>query len=98
LLGGCGLYVPEIQDFPATPVQGDLLVKAIVSSVHCEVANAVKEVIDRDKQGAAYNRGKRSAAWLDQWGAQMALSLTVEEKSTLNPTAMWTLMNPLIFK
>jgi hypothetical protein len=99
LLGGCGLYVPEIQDFPATPIQGQLLVQAIITSVHCEVANAVKEVRDRDKDAAArgLNHGKRSAKWLDNWGAQMALTLTVEEKSTLNPTAVWTPLNPSMF-
>jgi hypothetical protein len=93
LLGGCGLYVPEIQEFPATPPQGQLLVQAIVTSVHCEVANAVKFVIDQDRRGAAVN-GRRSAAWLDKWGAQIALTLTVEEKSTLNPTAVWTPLSP----
>jgi hypothetical protein len=93
LAGGCGLFVPEIQDFPATAPDGQLLVQAIITSVHCEVADAVKAVIDADRLGAAVN-GRRSAAWLDHWGAQMTLTLTVEEKSTLNPTAVWTPLSP----
>jgi hypothetical protein len=93
-LGGCGTYVPEIQDFPATRAQGSLLVNAIVTSVHCEVANAIKYVIDQDRRAAALN-GKPSAAWLNQWGAQITLTLTTEEKSTLNPTAVWTPPSPL---
>jgi hypothetical protein len=93
VVSGCGLIVPELQEFPATPPDGQLLVQAIVTSVHCEVADAVKAFIDQDIQNAAVN-GTRSGAWLDHWGAQMALTLTVEEKSTLNPTAVWTPISP----
>jgi hypothetical protein len=93
-VSGCGTYVPEIQDFPATRDQGSLLVNAIVTSVHCEVANAIKYVIDQDRRATALN-GKSSAAWLNQWGAQITLTLTTEEKSTLNPTAVWTPASPL---
>jgi hypothetical protein len=93
-LSGCGTYVPDIQDFPATRAQGAVLVNAIVTSVHCEVANAIKYVIDQDKIAAALN-GRPSAAWLNHWGAQITLTLTTEEKSTLNPTATWIPASPL---
>lgn len=94
-LSGCGTYVPDIQDFPATRAQGAVLVNAIVTSIHCEVAKAVKYVIDQDRIAATYNGGRRSAAWLEHWGAQITLTLTTEEKSTLNPTATWTPVSPL---
>jgi hypothetical protein len=94
-LGGCGTYVPEIEDFPATRVQEPVLVNAIVTSIHCEIANAIKYVIDQDRRAATYNNGRRSAAWLEHWGAQITLTLTTEEKSTLNPTATWTPISPL---
>jgi hypothetical protein len=94
LLSGCGTYVPDIQDFPATQAQGETLVKAIVTSINCEIGNAVKSVIDKDKEGAKVN-GFRSAAWLEHWGAQITLTLTTEEKSTLNPTATWLPVSPL---
>jgi len=39
LVGACGLVVPEIQESPTDQAGGQLLVKAIVNSVHCEVKN-----------------------------------------------------------
>jgi hypothetical protein len=93
-VSGCGLTVPEIEDFPATPADGQLLVQAIVNSVHCEVSNAVRWVIDHDKENAKSNRRKRATEWFEQWGAQITLQLTIEEKSTLNPNAVWMPLSP----
>ena len=94
LVGGCGLYVPELEDFPGGPPDGQALVQAIVTSVHCEVADAVRYVIDQDILDAKQFHQKRSATWLYNWGAQIALTLTVEEKSVLNPTGVWTPVSP----
>jgi hypothetical protein len=91
LVGGCGLTVPEIQEFPGTPGDGQLLVQAIVQSVHCEVVDAVNDLY---KQAKKYPQVKILTDKLDKWGVQMALSLTTEEKSTLNPTAVWTPVSP----
>jgi hypothetical protein len=93
-VGGCGLVVPEIEDFPGGPADGQALVQAITTSVHCEVADAVRYVIDQDIADAKQFHQKRSATWLYNWGAQIALTLTVEEKSGLNPTAVWTPLSP----
>ncbi|MET4070664.1 hypothetical protein ABID58_005471 [Bradyrhizobium sp. S3.2.6] len=88
-LGGCGLRVPDLQEFPAAPIDGQLMVQSIVTSVHCEIANAVKFVINRDLELARLNHGKRYAEWLETWGVQVSLTLTIEEKSSLNPNAVW---------
>jgi len=91
LLGGCGTYVPEIQDFPGTSVDGQLLVKEIVRNVHCEVKRAVTYVIDQDKKLASYNGGVRLAPWLeDNWGVTIQLTLTIDEKSSVNPNLKYT--------
>jgi len=89
-LAGCGTFVPEIQEFPYDSTDGELLVHAIVVSVHCELRNAIATVINNDLLAAKRNKGARQAAYLDNWGAQLALTLQVEEKTTLNPTAAWT--------
>jgi hypothetical protein len=94
LVSGCGLSVPEIEDFPGGPPDGQVLIQAIVTSVHCEVADAVRYVIDQDIQDAKQFHQKLSATWLYKWGAQIALTLTVEEKSVLNPTSVWTPLSP----
>ena len=89
-LAACGTYVPELQEFPGGPADGQLLVQDIVQSVHCEVANAVNEVIEADKLLAKEkNHGFRSIAWLDSWGVQLTLTLTVVEKSTLSPNGVY---------
>lgn len=89
-LCGCGLSVPEIEEFPGGPAEGEVLVQAIVTSVHCEVADAVKDVIDQDIADAKQFHERPAATWFYNWGAQVALTLTVEEKSTLNPTSELT--------
>src|SRR6202011_4695934 len=53
VLSGCGTVVPEIQELPGSPNDGDLLVKEIVRRVHCEVQDAVQNVILTDEHLAA---------------------------------------------
>jgi hypothetical protein len=94
VLTGCGTYVPEIEDFPGRPADGTLLVNAIVQSVRCEAANAVKNTIDQAALGTTPT-GQSSVAWFYGWGAQVTLSLTLEEKSTINPSTVLTPVGPL---
>ncbi len=94
LLGGCGTYVPEIQEFPGTTVDSQLLVQAIVRSIHCEIRNAVAYVVDRDKSLASFHNGARTAPWMEKWGVQVQLTLTIDEKSSVAPSAVWTPPNP----
>lgn len=92
-LGGCGTFVPNLQEFPGAPGDAERLVHAIVHSVHCELKDAVTYVIDADKDLARAN-GARTAEWFDNWGMQAALTLTVAEKTEVNPTGTWT-SNPI---
>jgi hypothetical protein len=84
---GCGTVVPEIQELPGSPNDGDLLVKEIVRRVHCEVQDAVQYVILTDERLAAQglNGGERLTEWLDTCGAQVQLNLTIVESTSLNP-------------
>jgi hypothetical protein len=87
-VGGCGLAVPEIQDF-GDKVTGQQLVESIVYNVTCEVQDAVYEV---------YHPGgvTRDSTFLDSWGAQIALSLQVEEKGSVNPVVNWLPPSPAL--
>jgi hypothetical protein len=91
-LAGCGTYVPEIQENAIDQAGGQLLVKAIVNSVHCAVKNAVLEALG--PKGVPQNLSQKQGAFMNNWGAQMALILTVEEKSTLNPVLVLTPVSP----
>src|SRR5215469_6558541 len=87
MLSACGTYVPAIQEI-GDDTQGVLLVQEIVGSIRCEIRNAFAQIYWDDLEAAKAN-GHRSAAFLDDWGAQIQLSLSVEEKTILAPTASW---------
>lgn len=91
LLASCGTYVPEIQDFPGDKSDQQLLVQAVVQSVHCEVVNAISGLYQDAKR---YPDMRSFTDKIKNWGVQMMLSLKTEEKGTLNPTVMWTPPSP----
>lgn len=89
LLTACGTHVPNIQEFPGTSADAQQLVEAIVQSIHCELKNAITDVIDKDHQFGVANHGIRYTDWLlNDWGVQLALTLTIEEKSSISPNAV----------
>jgi hypothetical protein len=79
-LGGCGTFVPNISEFPSDKVTEQQLVQGIVQAVTCELRDAVN---------GFYEKQHRKHLFIDSWGAQLTLTLTVEESTTINPTAMW---------
>jgi hypothetical protein len=85
-LGACGTYVPDISEFPADRVSEQQLVQKIVQGVTCELRDAVNHF---------YEKQQRQHLFIDAWGAQLTLTLTIDERSELNPTALWT---PGIFR
>jgi hypothetical protein len=92
ILPGCGTYVPEIQEIPGGQ-RGEELIHAIVGSIHCEIIGSVKYVIDQDRRNAyTINNGRLYADWLLGWGAQIQLTLQVNEQSTLSPSGSWSPM------
>jgi hypothetical protein len=80
VLGGCGTYVPSISEGVPDHVTEQQLVQKILQGVTCELRDAVNDF---------YQKQQRAHLFLDSWGAQLTLTLTVEEKGELNPTAMW---------
>jgi hypothetical protein len=90
LVGGCGAVIPSFGEFYDT-VPPEFLVDAIVGHVHCEVKSQVQFLILDDYDRVLFGRvltGKpltRRLTWLDDWAAQVTLTLTVDEKSTISP-------------
>jgi hypothetical protein len=83
-LSGCGTFAPSLQEF------GDeaLLVQSIVTSVHCDVANAVWAVINKDSYGDLRHLGPVEKEWYQHWGAEIALTLALDDATTLAPNAV----------
>jgi hypothetical protein len=91
ILTGCGTVVPDTQDFPGNQGDQQLLVAAVIQSIHCEVSNAISDIYDQVKKYPAMTPVAKA---LDTWGVQLTLSLKTEEKGTLNPTVVWTPPSP----
>jgi outer membrane murein-binding lipoprotein Lpp len=85
LLGGCGTYVPDIQEFWGTANDAQIKVNAIASQVQCELGQAVRALVNDDKAQAKQFGIPRQVAWLETWGAQVTLTFTIDEKSSLSP-------------
>ena len=89
LLGGCGTYVPNIQEFPGDTVDGQLFVQKIVQNINCEITDAVRYVVEQDKK-----LPRRTAAWFEDRGVQTTLTLTMDEKGSVNPVVNWLPPSP----
>jgi hypothetical protein len=86
-LAGCGTYVPEIQE---NPWSHDVaaLIQAIAYSIHCELRNSIVDVKEQDLVFKKKN-GRLIADWLDDWGAQVTLTLTIDETSGVSPSGLY---------
>jgi hypothetical protein len=90
---GCGLHVPEIQEnSAATPSERSAFIQAIVRNVRCEVQDAVVRLYAENGEIDPLNR---NLGWFDSWGAQISLTLTTDEKGSLNPVVNLLPKTPL---
>jgi hypothetical protein len=95
VLTGCGTYVPSIQEMPGDTVAGQELVQAIIQNVTCEIQDAVNQIIREDKEDFRTGFIKhRRTDWLEMWGVQTTLNLTIVEKSAINPVVSWLPPSP----
>jgi hypothetical protein len=98
IICGCGTYVPALQEF-YDPQDTQTMVDAVVSDVQCEVQSGIQFLILDDLDAARVSRAlgkdqKPSLAWLRSWGAQITLTLTIDEKSSINPGLSLTKILP----
>jgi hypothetical protein len=95
-LCGCGSFVPEIEEFWAGPTDVAIKVNAIAAQVKCELREAVADLHQKDRALAETKprridpKTKRPVLdtkldWLDHWSAQVTLTLTILENTSLNP-------------
>src|SRR5690349_3029457 len=82
-LCGCGLRVPDIQEFGGR-VEGQRLVQAILINITCELRDAMNDLRTTLPQGT----------FLDSWGVQTTLTLTLDEKGTIAPGVSWSPVSP----
>lgn len=87
---GCGTRVPSLQELSPESDAEQKLVQAVVKSIHCDISNAVRQFILDDRGNTV-----RQGAWLENWGAQVTITLQVEEKTALAANASGVPGNPL---
>lgn len=93
LLGGCGTYVPSTREWPdATTAAAERdMIEAVIGSVACELSYTVTRVIEADRFSANYRPTKtRYSDFLLDWGVEVAINITVVERSGINPTILLT--------
>jgi len=89
-LAGCGLVTPGLEEF-YDPQDTKTMVDALVYHVQCEVQSQIQFLILDDIEASrivlpSTNKPQgRRLEWLEKWGSQVTLTLTVDEKSSLNP-------------
>jgi hypothetical protein len=92
LLSGCGTYVPSLREWPLndTLAESDMI-DAIIRSVGCELSYTVTQVIENDREDAKKRVSKKTYSdFLLGWGVEVAVNLTVVERSSINPTLLFT--------
>ena len=91
MVAGCGTYVPAIQEIPGA--DSERLVQAIVGSIKCEIKDAVVWLINDDRTNALLYKQPRTTDWLLDWGAQVQVTLQVNEQSAISPSGLYFPMN-----
>ena len=86
-LGGCGTYVPELEEFWGNPDDVAIKVNAITSQVKCELGEYVKLLLADDAKISKRDGTPTQLDWLKGWAAQVTLTLTIAELTALNPGA-----------
>jgi hypothetical protein len=85
-IGGCGLYVPEIQENPFDGPQGQQFVQEIIENITCEVQDSLYDIYARERQ---FDPNYVNLSFMNGWGVTIALTLTIDEKGSLNPLVSW---------
>jgi hypothetical protein len=99
VLGGCGTYVPELQEFYESRDAAHIRVGNIVAYLQCEVITSVQAAMLQDEdlapvRRAAHLQPDKVLPWLKDWAAQITLILTVDEKSALAPSVSFNTIFP----
>jgi hypothetical protein len=93
---GCGTYVPELREFPNyTQADTQNMIDAIVQSVRCELSHAITAVVDNDISESRLRQSKRTYSdFLGGWGAEVAFTFTIVEKTSVAPSVLWMPPSP----
>lgn len=87
-LAGCGTQVPDMTlsaDANSTPN----LLLGVISHIKAELECAVVQLYDEDQRESKGTHNPPALAWLSTGTGKATITLTVDEKSVFNPTALY---------
>lgn len=95
IVGGvtaCGTYVPSLRTWPDDNPSGEGdMVTSIIDAVRCELSYTVTGIINRDQFDQTQRKYPIAyTSFLQDWGVQVAINLTITERSSINPTVLLT--------
>lgn len=88
ILTGCGLHVPDAQEFYEPADHQRITENTIINHIKCEIHKGADDALERWKEP-----GRRSGFppdWFKTWNATVTLKLAVDEKGSLAPGVSWT--------
>jgi hypothetical protein len=81
-LSACGTYVPDLQDVESGYSDSTPYVTDIAHSISCEVRDAIYSLYHSNNEDKIFN-------FLDDWGAQIDLTLAVNENGSVAPATQF---------
>ncbi|MBI3703229.1 MAG: hypothetical protein HY244_05080 [Rhizobiales bacterium] len=87
VLMGCGLSVPEIEEWYQPREQQKITENRIINHIKCELHKGMDAALD--KYLIPGKKSGYSAEWFKSWLATVTLKLSVDEKSSINPGVTW---------
>ncbi|MGE4249895.1 MAG: hypothetical protein AB7F09_10910 [Parvibaculaceae bacterium] len=89
-VAGCGLQTPSLMSPFHDKDDAKIAVNHVVNRVKCELIQGIFKVISDDKELAKINNWPRKLKWLEDWSAQITLTIIVEENSTLTANVVYS--------
>jgi len=99
-LTGCGTYVPEIKEVWDGPEGTKQIEFEIKNRIYCELGKAVRELNDEYTVRSRSGPGQplqTTPLFPNEWGAQVSISLQIDEGSTLSPGVALNKVLPNVF-
>jgi hypothetical protein len=86
-VAGCGLQVPDMQEYYEPRDQQKITENTIINHIKCEIHKGADDALEKWK-GAGIRSGL-APDWFKTWNATVTLKLAVDEKGSLAPGVSW---------
>jgi len=89
LCGGCGTHVPDMT-LSTDPYATPNLLLSVITHIKAELECAVVNLYTQDQSDSKAKHVPPTLSWLATGAGKATITLTADEKSIFNPTAIYT--------